>query len=176
MFGTQPTLLTVFHVRTDTLLLRVTVLLLRVTASITPCNSHITPSLGPPRLGPTVRSRTTEYPKWSSTIQTPDSIQINRMLLLRSNSFPPPSKEKGWVGGRNYGNSRRLIFNFSGSFALDHVVHWSAEVARFPLEIAVLVEVCENDLVCELSSLFYQLYKYWTHIQYIVTPAQPAQA
>ena len=58
------------------------------------------------------------------------------------------------MGGRNYGNSRRLIFNFSGSFALDHVVHWSAEVARFPLEIAVLVELCENDLVCELSSLF----------------------
>ena len=54
---------TVFHVHTDTLLLRVTALLLRVIAPITPCNSPTTPSLGPPRLGPAVRSRTTEYPK-----------------------------------------------------------------------------------------------------------------
>ena len=56
----QPTSPTVFRVYTDTLLLRVTALLLRVTAPITPRGSPIIPSLGPPRLGPTVRSLTTE--------------------------------------------------------------------------------------------------------------------
>ena len=101
LFGMYPTSLTVFHVHTDNLLLRVTALLLRVLAPITSCNSPITPPLRPPRLGPAVRSRTTEYPKWSSTIPTPDSIVHNKgMWLLCSNSFPPPSKTNGWVGGR----------------------------------------------------------------------------
>ena len=49
-------------------------------------------------------------------IPNPGSIPSNRMLLLRRNSFPPPSKEKGWLGGRNYGNSGRLIFKINTKF------------------------------------------------------------
>ena len=86
LFGMYPTSLTVFHVHTDNLLLRVTALLLRVLAPITSCNSPITPPLRPPRLGPAVRSRTTEYPKWSSTISTPSNPTSFRYLT----DFPRP--------------------------------------------------------------------------------------
>lgn len=53
-----------------------TLLLLRVASSITPCNRPVTACLGPllHRLGPTVRVRTTEQPKWS-IIQTGFPIQ-----------------------------------------------------------------------------------------------------
>ena len=64
---------------------------------ITPCNSPITPSLGPPRLGPTVRPRTTEYAKWSPTMQTASNPGISDTLpfspdrILAGLSLRPPS-------------------------------------------------------------------------------------
>ena len=53
----------------------------------------------PPRLEPTIRSRMTEFPKWSPIIQTPHRILLQtKEIIPRYSSFPAPSQDKRWVG------------------------------------------------------------------------------
>ena len=142
MFGIQPTSRTVFHVHTNTLLLRVTALSLGVIAPITACNSPNPPSLKPPRLGPTARSRTTEYPQWSSTILTlsnPTSfitLKLYSDRILAGLSMRPPPVSASFRDTRRTSSLLLCVYILyapESSFLLNHPLrHASSRYERRP--------------------------------------------